>query len=70
MLVALKVAAGPAGSCPSVEARHRFRADDVASAFEHESSLAAEAIVVIAPLDSPGEAVVFQGASVPGRDTA
>ena len=50
MLVALEVAAREAGLFTSVVALDRFGADDVASAFDHFSSLAAEAIVVIAPV--------------------
>ena len=65
MLVALEVAAREAGLFTSVVALDRFGADDVASAFDHFSSLAAEAIVVIAPVDSLAEAVASQGASVP-----
>ncbi len=65
MLVALEVAAREAGLFTSVVALDRFGADDVASAFNHFSSLAAEAIVVIAPVDSLAEAVASQGASVP-----
>lgn len=52
MLVALEVAARKARLFTSVVALDRFGADDVASAFDHFSSLAAEAIVVIAPVDS------------------
>ena len=62
MLVALEVAAREAGLFTSVVALDRFGADDVASAFDHFSSLAAEAIVVIAPVDSLAEAVASQGA--------
>ena len=65
MLVALEVAARESGLFTSVVALDRFGADDVASAFDHFSSLAAEAIVVIAPVDSLAEAVASQGASVP-----
>mgnify|MGYP000893874015 CR=1 FL=1 len=65
MLVALEVAAREAGLFTSVVALDRFGPDDVASAFDHFSSLAAEAIVVIAPVDSLAEAVASQGASVP-----
>ena len=65
MLVALEVAAREAGLFTSVVALDRFGADDVASASDHFSSLAAEAIVVIAPVDSLAEAVASQGTSVP-----
>ena len=65
MLVALEIAAREAGLFTSVVALDRFGPDDVASAFDHFSSLAAEAIVVIAPVDSLAEAVASQGASVP-----
>jgi len=61
MLVALEVAAREAGLFTSVVALDRFGADDVASAFDHFSSLAAEAIVVIAPVDSLAEAVASPG---------
>lgn len=56
MLVALEVAAREAGLFTSVVALERFDADEVASAFDHFSSLAAEAIEVIAPVDSLAEA--------------
>ena len=46
MLVALEVAAREAGLFTSVVALDRFGPDDVASAFDHFSSLAAEAIAV------------------------
>ena len=65
MLVALEVAAREAGLFTSVVALERFDADEVASAFDHFSSLAAEAIEVIAPVDSLAEAVASRGASVP-----
>ena len=65
MLVALEVAAREAGLSTSVVVLERFDADEVASAFDHFSSLAAEAIEVIAPVDSLAEAVASRGASVP-----
>ena len=49
MLVALEVAAREAGLFTSVVALDRFGPDDVASAFDHFSSLAAEAIASSRP---------------------
>nr|WP_296533730.1 LacI family DNA-binding transcriptional regulator [uncultured Actinomyces sp.] len=65
MLIALEINAREAGFFTSVVALDRFSVEDVASAFDHFSSLAAEAIIVITPMDSLAEAVAAQGASVP-----
>ena len=65
MLIALEITAREAGFFTSVVALDRFSVEDVASAFDHFSSLAAEAIIVITPMDSLAEAVAAQGASVP-----
>ena len=67
MLIALEITAREAGFFTSVVALDRFSVEDVASAFDHFSSLAAEAIIVITPMDSLAEAVAVaaQGASVP-----
>lgn len=62
MLIALEITAREAGFFTSVVALDRFNVEDVASAFDHFSSLAAEAIIVITPMDSLAEA----GVSVPG----
>ena len=62
MLIALETTAREAGFFTSVVALDRFSVEDVASAFDHFSSLAAEAIIVITPMDSLAEA----GVSVPG----
>lgn len=62
MLIALEITAREAWFFTSVVALDRFSVEDVASAFDHFSSLAAEAIVVITPMDSLAEA----GVSVPG----
>ena len=47
MLIALEITAREAGFFTSVVALDRFSVEDVASAFDHFSSLAAEAIIVI-----------------------
>jgi transcriptional regulator, lacI family len=65
MLIALEITAREAGFFTSVVALDRFSVEDVVSAFDHFSSLAAEAIIVITPMDSLAEAVAAQGASVP-----
>ena len=65
MLIALEINAREAGFFTSVVALDRFSVEEVASAFDHFSSLAAEAIIVITPMDSLAEAVAAQGASVP-----
>ena len=65
MLIALETTAREAGFFTSVVALDRFSVEDVASAFDHFSSLAAEAIIVITPMVSLAEAVAAQGASVP-----
>lgn len=62
MLIALEITAREAGFFTSVVPLDRFSVEDVASAFDHFSSLAAEAIIVITPMDSFAEA----GVSVPG----
>ena len=56
MLIALEITAREAGFFTSVVALDRFSVEDVASAFDHFSSLAAEAIIVITPMDSLAEA--------------
>ena len=58
MLIALEITAREAGFFTSVVALDRFNVEDVASAFDHFSSLAAEAIIVITPMDSLAEVVV------------
>lgn len=62
MLIALEITAREAGFFTSVVPLDRFNVEDMASAFDHFSSLAAEAIIVITPMDSLAEA----GVSVPG----
>lgn len=62
MLIALEITAREAGFFTSVVPLDRFNVEDMASTFDHFSSLAAEAIIVITPMDSLAEA----GVSVPG----